>query len=137
LTIEAEIWTTNPLERLNMELKRRCRVVRIFRNDTVLVRLAGAVLIDMHEQWIDAERRYFSEASMANLHPERDDGDAVAGTGDHASIPLHVAARDQGLQRPPPRRGRVPMSARRNTRAGASRGRRTRKRQQPLTARLE
>jgi putative transposase len=72
-----QIWSTNPLERLNMELKRRCRVVGIFPNETALVRLAGAVLLDMHEEWIAAERRYFSEGSMAKLYPERDDGDAI------------------------------------------------------------
>lgn len=73
-----QIWSTNPLERLNMELKRRCRVVGIFPNETALVRLAGAVLVDMHEEWIAAERRYFSEGSMAKLYPERDDGDALS-----------------------------------------------------------
>ncbi|MGH8981100.1 MAG: IS256 family transposase [Acidimicrobiales bacterium] len=74
-----QIWSTNPLERLNKELKRRCRVVGIFPTEAALVRLAGAVLIDVHEEWIAAERRYFSEGSMAKLYPERDDGDAVTG----------------------------------------------------------
>jgi len=63
--------STNPLERLNMELKRRCRVVGIFPNETALVRLAGSVLVDMHEAWISAERRYCSEGSMAGPFPER------------------------------------------------------------------
>jgi len=40
-----QIWSTNPLERLNKELKRRCRVVGIFPTETALVRLAGAVLL--------------------------------------------------------------------------------------------
>jgi putative transposase len=62
---------------LGVFLKRRCRVVGIFPNETALVRLAGAVLVDMHEEWIAAERRYFSEGSMAKLYPERDDGDAI------------------------------------------------------------
>lgn len=61
-----------------MELKRRCRVVGVFPNETALVRLAGVVLIDMHEEWIAAERRYFSEGSMAKLYPGRDDGDALS-----------------------------------------------------------
>lgn len=73
-----QIWSTNPLERLNMELKRRCRVVGIFPSETALVRLAGAVLIDVHEEWIATERRYFSEGSMAKLYPEREDNDAAA-----------------------------------------------------------
>jgi transposase-like protein len=72
-----QLWSTNPLERLNKELKRRCKVVGIFPTEAALVRLAGAVLLDTHEEWLAAERRYFSEASMATLYPERDDVDAA------------------------------------------------------------
>lgn len=77
-----QIWSTNPLERLNKELKRRCRVVGVFPTEAALVRLAGAVLSDVHEEWeewIAAERRYFSEGSMATLYPERDDGETITG----------------------------------------------------------
>lgn len=74
-----QTWSTNPLERLNRELKRRCRVVGIFPTEAALVRLAGAVLLDTHEEWLAAERRYFSEGSMAKLYRERDDGHAVTG----------------------------------------------------------
>jgi putative transposase len=73
-----QIWSTNPLERLNNELKRRCRVVGIFPNETALVRLGASVLIDVHEEWIAAERRYFSENSMVKLYPARDDDDAIS-----------------------------------------------------------
>jgi len=66
------------LERLNREIKRRCRVVGIFPTEADLIRLAGSVLIDVHEEWIAAERRYFSEGSMAKLYPERDDAQAAA-----------------------------------------------------------
>jgi transposase-like protein len=74
-----QLWSTNPLERLNKELKRRCRVVGIFPNEASVVRLAGAVAADIHDEWAAAERRYFSEASMALLYPERDDVDATVG----------------------------------------------------------
>jgi putative transposase len=63
-----QIWSTNPLERLNKELKRRCRVVGIFPNEASVIRLGGAVLLDVHDEWVSAERRYFSEASMAKLY---------------------------------------------------------------------
>ncbi len=74
-----QLWSTNPLERLNMELKRRCRVVGIFPNEAAAVRLAVAVVADIHDEWAASERRYFSEASMAKLYPERDDVDATVG----------------------------------------------------------
>ena len=74
-----QIWSTNPLERLNKELKRRCRVVGIFPNEDAVVRLAGAVLADIHDEWVATERRYFSEGSMALLTAERDDDAATGG----------------------------------------------------------
>ena len=70
---------TNPLERLNRELKRRCRVVGIFPNEAAVIRLAGAVLVDIHDEWVAAERRYFSEGSMAKLYSVRDTEAATAG----------------------------------------------------------
>jgi putative transposase len=64
-----KIWSTNPLERLNKEVKRRTDVVGIFPDDTALVRLACCVLIEAHDEWQVADRRYLSEASMAQLNP--------------------------------------------------------------------
>jgi putative transposase len=72
-----QIWSTNSLELLNKELKRRSRVVGIFPNDAAAIRLAGAVVADIHDKWATSERRYFSETSMSDLHPERDEHDAA------------------------------------------------------------
>ena len=74
-----KIWSTNPLERVNKEIKRRSRVVGIFPNPAAVIRLVGAILLDMHDEWIAGDRRYLSEESMALIN------DAVD-TGDHAVI---------------------------------------------------
>jgi len=72
-----KIWSTNPLERVNKEIKRRSRVVGIFPNAAAVIRLVGAVLIDMHDEWIAGDRRYLSEGSMAKLY-DTSDTDPVA-----------------------------------------------------------
>jgi putative transposase len=62
-----KIWSTNPLERLNKEVKRRTDVVGVFPNPAALLRLAGAVLVEAHDEWAATDRRYLSERSMAQL----------------------------------------------------------------------
>jgi putative transposase len=76
------IWSTNPLERVIKEVKRRADVVGIFPDEQAILRLVGAVLIEAHDEWAIAERRYLSEGSMA----------VVAAAGEGAKIAAPATA---------------------------------------------
>ena len=62
----AQIASTNPLERVNKEIKRRANVVGIFPNDEAVVRLVGALMLEQSDEWA-VSRRYFSLESLASL----------------------------------------------------------------------
>ena len=66
----AKIHSTNPLERLNSEVKRRTEVVGIFPNEAAITRLVGAILLEQNDEWAVQRARYMTLETIA---PVRDD----------------------------------------------------------------
>jgi len=60
-----KLHSTNPLERLNGEIKRRTEVVGIFPNEAAITRLVGAILLERNDEWAVQRARYITLESIA------------------------------------------------------------------------
>ena len=71
---------TNPIERLNGEVKRRTEIVGIFPNEEAITRLVGAILLEQNDEWAVQRARYMTLETIAPL-----------GDDPHVSLPVPAA----------------------------------------------
>ena len=69
----SKIWSNNPIERLNRELKRRTDVVQIFPNSESVIRLVGALLVEVNDEMISSGRRYIAAGSLATITTDQEE----------------------------------------------------------------
>jgi putative transposase len=62
-----KLHSTNPIERINGEIKRRTKIVGSFLNDAAIIRLVGAILLEQNDEWAVRRARYMTLETIAPL----------------------------------------------------------------------
>ena len=102
-----KIWSTNPLERVNKEIKRRTNVVGIFPNEAGVFRLAGRVLLEVHDEWASHRPPLPLRGSMAKLY-ENDNTEPTPRRWDREPTNCSPANEQQHQRRRSQRRSHFP-----------------------------
>ena len=82
-----KIWSNNPIERLNREIKRRADVVQVFPDSESARPLIGSVLLEQHEEWQYGERRYLSQTSLRHLTDMLQADNSTDGVNSRPALP--------------------------------------------------
>ena len=85
----AKLHSTNPIERLNGEIKRRTEVVGIFPNEDAITRLVGAILLEQNDEWAVQRARYMTLETIAPLSDDPIVGAARRGRLTFPALPEH------------------------------------------------
>ena len=95
----AKLHSTNPIERLNGEIKRRTEVVGIFPNQAAITRLVGAILLEQNDEWAVQRARYMTLETIAPLSDDPIVGDPAAGRPTFPALPEHPRCQPSATRR--------------------------------------